>query len=182
MRMLQEPDVVTILYPHDLDYRRVRIDGRHPENVMPTYHGDSVGHYEGDTLVIDTVGIKTGPYRMIDRFGTPYTEALHVVERYRLIDYDEAKAAHDRARREWRYVVNNAPDPDYRGQGIQLEFMVEDQGVFTTPWSATITYLLARHSDWRERVYAENIDHYYDLEQFYSDKDAYVPSDDTPDF
>ena len=141
-----------------------------------------MGHYEGDTLVIDTVGIKTGPYRMIDRFGTPYTEALHVVERYRLIDYDEAKAAHDRGRQEWRYVVNNAPDPDYRGHGVQLEFMVEDQNVFTTPWSATITYLHAGHSNWKERVCAENIDHYYDLENFYSDPDAYVPSDDTPDF
>ena len=182
MRMLQKPDAVTFLYAHDLDYRRVRINGTHPENVLPTFHGDSVGHYEGDTLVIDTVGIKTGPYRMIDRFGTPYTEALHVVERYRLIDYNEAKEAHERARQEWRFVGNNAPDPDYRGHGIQLEFMVEDQGVFTTPWSATITYLHAGHSDWKERVCAENIDHYYDLEQFYSDPDAYVPSDDTADF
>nr|TFG52845.1 MAG: hypothetical protein E4H34_04470 [Hyphomicrobiales bacterium] len=182
MRMLQEPDFVTFLYAHDLDYRRVRINGSHPETIVPTFHGDSVGHYEGDTLVIDTVGIKTGPYRMIDRFGTPYTEALHVVERYRPIDYDEAIEAHERARQEWRYVANNAPDPDYRGPGVQLEFLVEDQGAFTTPWSATITYLQARHSDWQERVCAENIDHYYDLERFYSDPDAYVPSDDTPDF
>lgn len=182
MRMLQEPDVVTILYPHDLDYRRVRINGSHPENLEPTFHGDSVGHYEGDTLVVDTVGIKTGQYRMIDRFGTPYTEALHVVERYRLIPYEEAKEAQDRATLNWRYVVNNAPDPDYRGHGVQMEFLVEDQGAFTTPWTASITYLQARHTDWKERVCAENVDHYYTLEQFYSDKDAYVPSDDTPDF
>jgi hypothetical protein len=52
----------------------------------------SVGHYEGDTLVIDTVGIKTDrPFAMIDWYGTPYTEALHVVERYRLLDYKAAK-------------------------------------------------------------------------------------------
>ena len=182
MRMLQEPEAVTFLYVHDLDYRRVRMNDRHPENVVPTFHGDSVGHYEGDTLVIDTVGIKTGPYRMIDRYGTPYTEAMHVVERYRMIDYEEAAAAHERGRREWRYVVNNAPDPEYRGHGIQLEFMVEDQNVFTTPWTGVITYLRARHSDWQERVCAENIDHYYNLENFYSDPDAYVPSDDSPDF
>lgn len=182
MRMLQEPDAVTFLYVHDLDHRRVRMNDRHPENVVPSFHGDSVGHYEGDTLVIDTVGIKTGPYRMIDRYGTPYSEALHVVERYRIIDYDEAIAAHERGRQEWRYVVNNAPDPDYRGHGIQLEFMVEDQNVFTTPWYGVVTYLHARHANWKERICAENIDHYYELENFYSDPDAYVPSDDTPDF
>jgi hypothetical protein len=183
MRMLQEPDVVTIIYAHDLDYRRVRINGTHPENLEPSYHGDSVGHYEGDTLVIDTVGIKTGQYRVIDRFGTPYSDALHVVERYRLIPYEEAKAEQDRARQNWRFVANNAPDPDYRGHGVQMEFLVEDQGVFTMPWTGSITYLLAPHSDWEERVCAENIDHYYTLEQFYSDKDAYVPHDDgEPDF
>jgi hypothetical protein len=182
MRMLQEEDAVTIIYPHDLDHRRVRLNGRHPENLTPTFHGDSVGHYEGDTLVVDTVGIATGQYRMIDRYGTPYTEALHVVERYRIVPYEEAKAAHDRAVQEWRYVENNAPHPGYRGHGIQMEFLVEDQGAFTMPWSGTITYLHARHSDWKERVCAENVDHYYDLENFYSDENAYVPSDDTPDF
>jgi len=50
-------------------------------------YGDSVGHYEGDTLVIDTVGIKIGPFAMVDMYGTPHTEKLHVVERYRLVDY-----------------------------------------------------------------------------------------------
>jgi hypothetical protein len=51
-------------------------------------YGDSVGHYEGDTLVIDTIGIRTDrKYAMIDLFGTPYTKALHMVERYRLRDY-----------------------------------------------------------------------------------------------
>ena len=72
----------------------------HPARVTPSAHGDSVGHYEGDTLVIDTVGIKVGPYTMIDRFGTPYTEALHVVERYRLIDFEAAKEAQERGHKE----------------------------------------------------------------------------------
>jgi len=83
-------------------------------------HGDSVGHYEGDTLVIDTVGVKVGPYRMIDRFGTPYTQALHVVERYRLLDYEATKEALDRAAKEWPRVGANI-DTNYRGKGLQLE-------------------------------------------------------------
>jgi hypothetical protein len=60
-------------------------------------YGDSVGHYEGDTLVIDTMGIRTDrPYAMIDLFGTPYTKALHMIERYRLRDYDDVKGAIER--------------------------------------------------------------------------------------
>jgi hypothetical protein len=57
-------------------------------------HGDSVGHYEGDTLVIDTLGTKTDrPFAMLDLYGTPFTEKLQVVERYRLLSYQEAKEA-----------------------------------------------------------------------------------------
>ena len=57
--------------------------------MAASWYGDSVGHYEGDTLVIDTVGIKIGPFAMVDMYGTPYSEALHVVERYQLLDYEE---------------------------------------------------------------------------------------------
>ena len=46
----------------------------HPTQVTPSWYGDSVGHYEGDTLVIDTVGVKIGPFSMVDMYGTPYTE------------------------------------------------------------------------------------------------------------
>ena len=59
-----------------------------------------MGHYEGDTLVIDTVGIKIGPFSALDQYGTPYTDALHVIERYRLIDYDAAKEAQERGGKE----------------------------------------------------------------------------------
>src|ERR1700730_15607019 len=54
--------------------------------AAPSWQGESVGHYEGDTLVVDTNGQKVGPLSMIDRFGTPFSAALHVIERYRLID------------------------------------------------------------------------------------------------
>jgi hypothetical protein len=108
--------------------------------VTPSWYGDSVGHYEGDTLVIDTVGIKIGPYAMVDMFGTPHTEALHVVERYRLLDYAAAKEAWERTE---NFRISDAileVDPADKGNGLQLQFMVEDEGVFTMPWSATVTY------------------------------------------
>jgi hypothetical protein len=182
IQLLQQPDKVTILYPHDQDHRRVRLNQSHPAKVTPSIHGDSVGHYEGDTLVVDTVGIKIGKYPMVDRFGTPYTEALHVVERYRLIDYEAAKEAQARAHKEWPRVPSYAPDADYRGKGLQLEFTVEDPGAFTTPWKATITYLRSSNKEWYERVCAENIQHYYADAQYYSDKDARIPTAEKPDF
>jgi hypothetical protein len=89
MQMLQQPDKITILYNEDHEVRWVRMNQPHPAQVTPSWHGDSVGHYQGGTLVIDTVGVKTDrPFAMIDLFGTPYTKALHVVERYSLLDYE----------------------------------------------------------------------------------------------
>jgi hypothetical protein len=82
VRLLQQPEV-TLIYPHDCGFRVVRLSQPHPATLIPSLHGDSMGYCEGDTLVIDTVGIKLGAHRMIDRFATPYTQALHVVERHR---------------------------------------------------------------------------------------------------
>ena len=48
----------------------------------------------------DFIGVKVGPFAMVDMYGTPHTEALHVVERYRLLDYKAAKEAEERGRRE----------------------------------------------------------------------------------
>ena len=114
-------------------------------SVTPSWYGDSVGHYDGDALVIDTVGIKIGPFSLADWFGTPYTEALHVVERYRLIEDEEAKEAEERNAKEHvrmpsRSSIHLFADPNYKGKALQLQFTVEDQGVFTGRWSAIITY------------------------------------------
>jgi hypothetical protein len=159
MQMLQQPHQITFLYDEDNEFRQVRLNQRHPAHVTPSWYGDSVGHYEGDTLVIDTVGIKIGPFAMVDMFGTPYSEALHVMERYRLIDYEVGKEAIERdANENFRFPATAVwvhPDPDYRGKVLQLEFRVEDEGVFTMPWSATITYRRAS-GGWSEVVCAEN--------------------------
>jgi hypothetical protein len=181
IQLLQQPDQVTIIYQHDDDARQVRMNQPHPAKVIPSVHGDSVGHYEGNTLVIDTVGVKVGRYAMADRFGTPFTQALHVVERYRLIDYEAARIAQEQAEKEWPRVGDNI-DRGYRGKGLQLEFTVEDPGVFTKPWSATMTYLRASRTAWEERICAENVGHYYEGAQYYSDKDAHIPTADKPDF
>jgi hypothetical protein len=73
----------------------------HRAPPTPSWYGDSVGHYEGDTLVIDTVGTKTDrPFAMLDLYGTPFTDKLHVVERYRLLSYEEAEEGLERDAKE----------------------------------------------------------------------------------
>jgi hypothetical protein len=158
MRMLQEKDKVTILYTNNHEVRHVRLNAAHPSNVMPSWYGDSVGHYEGDTLVIDTVGIKAGPYAMVDMYGTPHSETLHVVERYRLLGYEAAKAAEERGQKGLSQLGRDpglAANPDYRGKGLQLDFIVEDSEVFTTPWSAGISYRRPS-GEWPEMACADN--------------------------
>ena len=165
MQMFQQRDKITMIYQTDHQVRHVRMNQPHPANVTPSWYGDSVGHYEGDTLVIDTVGIKAGPFAMIDWFGTPQTPALHVVERYRLLDYDQAKESVQRAFKDNTIGEFNDPpvlDLAYRGKWLQLLFTVDDPNVFTTPWSATVTYgpqvppALKGFSAWPEDVCAEN--------------------------
>ena len=182
MQMIQQPDRITILYADQYQVRRVRLNEPHPEQVTPSWYGDSVGHYESDTLVIDTVGIKIGPFAMVDWYGTPFTEALHVVERYRLLDYEAAKAAQERGEKENIGVPQAdqgfARDLNYRGKGLQLHFIVEDNNVFTTPWSATVTYRrpLSIFGQWPEYICAQNAAGYDRGER------AAVPTADKPDF
>jgi hypothetical protein len=182
MQIFDRGDHLTIIYQTDHQMRRVRMNQPHPANVTPSWYGDSVGHYEGDTLVIDTVGIKTGPFAMIDWFGTPQSPALHVVERYRLIDYDQAKDGLARA-----FKDNSLPNPptvdlNYRGKYLQLLFTVDDPNVFTTPWSATVTYgrpaapISRGLNVWLENVCAEN------PRKYGTEDDAQVPTAANADF
>jgi hypothetical protein len=182
IQVLQQKNQVTILYNEDQQVRHVRMNQPHPARVTLSWMGDSIGHYEGDTLVIDTIGIKVGPYSMVDSFGTPHSEALHVIERYRLIDYREAEAAAKNSERENRRLAADNSlgngvgiDPDYKGKALQGEFTVEDEKIFTMPWSGITTYWRAS-GDWVERVCAENTDAYY------AGLNTAVPRAEKPDF
>ena len=178
MKILQQTDQITIVYPFDHQFRQVRLNQPHPAQVTPSWYGDSVGHYEGDELVVDTVGIKVGRFSMIDWFGTPYTEALHLAERYRLLDYEATMKAVEWAAKE--HAQSNNPgsgprvDPNYKGKGLQIQLTVEDAGAFTMPWSATLTF---RHAlnERPELVCAENF-------QWYPATYSEVPTANKPDF
>jgi hypothetical protein len=178
MQILQQPDKVTILYPFDHQFRQVRLNEPHPAHLAARWYGDSVGHYEGDTLVVDTVGIKVGPFSMVDWYGTPFTEALHLVERYRMLDYETTRAAIERDAKENLQMANpgNGPpfDPSYKGKGLQIDVTIDDAGAFTMPWSATVT--MRRALDERlELVCADNT-------QWYPGTYSKVPTADKSDF
>jgi len=174
LMLLQQPHQVTLVYNHE--FRIVRMNDAHPAKVTPSWHGDAVGRYEGDTLVVDTVGQKHGPFAMLDLYGTPYSEKLHVVERYRLLDHEEAKDGLERNAKE-NMPAGGASEIDrnYRGKYLQVLFTVEDVKVFTTPWSATITYGRGSN-EWRESVCAEN------RHDYLVNRDVEVPTADKPDF
>lgn len=93
--------------PHT--YRTIFMDGsEHPENLEPSYYGHSVGHWEGDTLVVDSVGYIERFW--LDRGATPHTEDLHMVE---------------------RFTRTSLTDMEY-------ELTVEDPNVYTEPWTGTM--------------------------------------------
>ena len=180
IQLLQEKDQVTILYMLDHHVRHVRLNAAHPEHATPSWGGDSVGHYEGDTLVVDTIGIKTGPASMADQYGSPQSPAMHVVERYRLVSDATAKAAFGANEKMFgRAAGENANgvyiDFEYSGNGLQLQYTVDDPETFTMPWNATVTYTRAG-SPWQEQVCAENPREYYD------NRDTLIPQAGRADF
>lgn len=170
-------DHVTFVYRHGQEMRFIRLNSQHPAHVTPSWYGDSIGHYEGDdTLVVDTVGIKHGPYAMLDMYGTPFSDRLHIVERYQLVPYAEAADAIARNDHENTHAGGGWDfDPKYRGKVLQLTFTVDDPDVFTTPWKGTITYRPSI-DPWPELICSEN-PHWFTMES-----ESHIPTAAKPDF
>jgi hypothetical protein len=82
VEFLQLKDRIVIIYQRDHQVRWVWLDRGHSADPAPSWYGESVGHYEGETLVIDTIGQKAHKMSVVDPFGTPHTDKIHVVERY----------------------------------------------------------------------------------------------------
>lgn len=82
--ILQTPREVVMIKEDGMEIRHVYLDVPHSANPKPSWYGESVGHYEGDTLVVDTIGLNART--VLDVYRTPHTEKLHVVERWRTIN------------------------------------------------------------------------------------------------
>ena len=81
---LQTPEKVVMIWQMDHQVRHVYMNVPHSEYPTPSWYGESVGRYEGDTLVVDTIGQDTRTF--VDNYRTPHSDKLHVVERYHLIE------------------------------------------------------------------------------------------------
>ena len=126
---LQTPKEAWIMRSADSQVRRIYLDVPHSANPKPSWYGESVGHYEGDTLVVDTIGLSTKTF--VDNFRTPHTEKLHVVERWRLVN--------DR-------------------QALEATVTVEDPDTYYEPWSGIRRYRRVTQQ-YVEDVCAENNQH-----------------------
>jgi hypothetical protein len=99
-------------------YRQIFMDGRqHPTELDPTWYGHSIGRWDGDTLVIDTVGFNDKFW--FDRSGTPHTEQLHTIERWTRVDEGH----------------------------LELEVTIDDPGAYTEPWTVKFTARLQPPGD-----------------------------------
>ena len=173
-QILRVKDELLILYTQDDQVRHVRLNASHPRIVKATPMGDAIAHYEGDTLVIDTVGVEIAPYTVTDRFGTPQSDAMHVVERYRLIDAKEGKAALDKHTSVEGTTGPIAIDPK-ADKALRVELTIEDAKTFTSPWYANVTFPRVIRG-WNEGVCADN-----NVDMFHLG-DTHIPTANTPDF
>jgi hypothetical protein len=155
---------LAIVGHQDDQVRHIRMNGKHPTKLAPSAMGDSIGYWEGETLVVDTVGVRTDEFIASDRIGTPQSELMHVVERYRLIEGARARADMDAFEKTDGVIGGRPPDgylnPDLTLKGLRLEITMEDPKVFTQPLTAVVTYR-PMTIGWREAVCADNpVEHY----------------------
>jgi len=128
MEFLFTPGRVTTHHEAWMQWRNIYTDGRgHPDDLEASFQGDSIGHWEGGTLVVDTVGIKPG---VALAMGMKHSEKMHITERMHL--------AKD--------------DPDI----LVIEMQVDDPLALAKPWIRTLTYKRSREWQLLEFECAEN--------------------------
>jgi hypothetical protein len=123
---IQTPRQVWMIYSGDQQVRRVYLDVPHSANPGPSWYGESIGHYEGDTLVVDTIA--QNDKTVVDPYRTPHTDKLHTVERWKMVN---------------------------GGEALEVTFTVEDPGAFYEPWSGMRRYRRVQQEQ-TEEACAEN--------------------------
>ncbi len=130
---IQTPKAVIMIYSNDQQVRHVYLDVPHSADPKPSWYGEFVGHYEDDTLVVDTIGLNDKTF--VDNFRTPHTEKLHVVERFKLVD---------------------------GGKAMQVNITFDDPDAFNAPWSVVQRYnRIVQPMD--EEICAENNQQFFPI-------------------
>jgi hypothetical protein len=125
-QIVQTPQQIVFLYEYMHEFRVIPINAKHRDDIAPTYMGDPVGHWEGDTLVVDVTGFNDKTWLV--GTGTFHSEALHVTERYTRVDKDQ----------------------------INYDITMEDPNVLTKPWIINTHLMLREGTHLEEYVCAEN--------------------------
>jgi len=112
LQIMQNPKYLGELWEQNTWFHLVRINGEHPKSLTPTWFGDSIGKWDGDTLVIDTIGFNNRT--RLDTIGHPHSDKMHVIERY------------------------SRPDLGH----INYEIVIDDPVTFTKPWKNTRVFTL----------------------------------------
>jgi hypothetical protein len=126
MLILQTPKKVTMIQEGG-DIRQIYLDVPHSANPKPSWLGESVGHYEGDALVVDTIGQNNKTF--LDVYRTPHSEKLHVVERWRTLN---------------------------GGKQLEIKITVDDPDAFYQPWSTIVPEQRAEEPFITEEICAES--------------------------
>jgi hypothetical protein len=128
MQIVETPKAVIELFEYDHTVRYIFTDGRkHPADLTPSYNGHSIGHWEGDTLVVDTVGLNGKIW--LDRLGHPESDQMHIVER-----------------------IHRADD-----NTLQVDFTFDDPKSYPKPWTAQLRYRPRPDWDILELVCEDNL-------------------------
>lgn len=109
---IQTPSETLMINAGNTEIRHVYMNVAHSAHLTPSWYGESVGHYEGDELVVDTIGFNDKTL-LDDNYNVPHTTQLHVVERFKLIQ---------------------------EGKMLQVNFTVEDPAAFNASWSGLVRY------------------------------------------
>ncbi len=133
---VQTPKEIVMIYSNDQQVRRVYLDVPHSANPKLSWYGESVGRYEGDTLVVDTIGLNDKTF--VNNFRTPHTEKLHVVERFKL---------------------------SADGRFLEALVKVEDEDTFNEPMYMTARWR-KQNGPWEEFICAENNTDYFNHNLF----------------
>ena len=126
-KVLQLPGLMVILYERDTVYRQIFTDGRPlPKDPQPTFYGYSSAKWQGNELVVETIGFKDGMW--LDVSGTPLTEAAKVTERYRRPNFGK----------------------------LEIDVTVDDPTAYTKPWTIRVNQTFAADSELLQFFCVEN--------------------------
>jgi hypothetical protein len=125
-QIVQTPTQIVMLYEYMNVFRVIPLNAKHPDDIIPSYLGNSVGRWESDTLVVDVTGFNDKTW--LAGTGTFHTDALHITERFTRVDKDQ----------------------------INYEVTMDDPNVLTKPWTLRSTLMLREGTRLEEYVCAEN--------------------------